>query len=73
MRATGERITDETVWMALNKLVLTRSNPDIERCYAILLFQLSCGEPFDIPKIVGPDCDLSDCDMQEFLKLVRQL
>lgn len=73
MKAGNEHLTDEAILIALEKLVLARSNPQLERYYAILLFKRASGEPFDISVITGLEDFVTDPVAQEFIRLAQLL
>ena len=73
MKAGNEHLTEEAVLIALEKLVLARSNPQLERYYAILLFKRANGEHFDIGAFTGLDDLLTDPVAQEFMRLAQLL
>lgn len=63
-------VTDEVLWKALNTLVLVRSNPEIERQYTSLVFQLANGSPVTLPKQTTSEFSDNPAT-REFLELVR--
>jgi hypothetical protein len=71
--ATIEHMANVAVWKALNTLILTRSDPKVERWYTILLFRLGNGEPIDICMFADLEAELAGADVQEFLNLAAQL
>ena len=73
MKAGNEHLTEEAVLIALEKLVLTRSNPQLERYYAILLFKIASGEPLDISAITDFEDFVTDPVAQEFMRLAQLL
>ena len=73
MKTANESLTDEAVMSALEALFLTRSSPQLERYYALLLFQRAKGDPIDIDAFAGLTDLLDGTSAQEFLRLVQLL
>lgn len=73
MTAARTETTEEEVWTALNSLVLSRSHPDIEKLYSILLFRLANGD--GITSVDLADCNgkQHDSNIHRFCELLDRL
>ncbi len=67
----ANEITDDVVWTALNALVLTSSNPDVEVAYTVLLYHLASDDHIDISKLESALCAVPV--EEEFRKLLNKL
>lgn len=73
MKTANESLTNEAVMSALKALFLTRSSPQLERYYTLLLFHLPNGDPIDVSAFGELNDLLDDASAQEFLRLVQLL